>query len=48
MLNQAEVSGLDGVGVQFGPERNDDVDQLVAGTLGKCARWAPLHVNCGL
>ena len=48
LLNQAELSGVDGFGVQFGPEWNDDVDQLVAGALGKCAWCAPLHVNCGL
>jgi hypothetical protein len=45
LLNQAELPGVDGLRIQLGPERNDDVDRLVAGTLGKRPRRAPPDVN---
>ena len=48
LLNQPEPPGSDGFGVKFRPEWNDDVDRLIAGTLGKRVRRAPLHVNLGL
>ena len=48
LLNQAELSDVDGVGVHLAPERNDDVDRLAGGTLGKFARRAPLDLNRGL
>ena len=45
LLNQAELSGVDCFCVHLGPERNDDVKELVAGALGKCAGPAPLDLN---